>query len=173
VHRLLSRVPYFCLAPSTSPASPFNVARDGPSRIPKPAALCAHRFPRWAHTSCRYAQSTHTRPGDLNVLVAARAEVRKNFEADRHLQAGSDDISKKITHAQEVAKFLRENVVQGEATDDAGNYSTRQSPTPLNGMLLTCIVELRIHEDTERGDNEDIKKAKGKRTIGGAKCCSS
>jgi complex III assembly factor LYRM7 len=77
------------------------------------------------HARRRHAQPTHTRTGDLNVLVAARAEVRKNFEANRHLQTGSDELSKQITHAQEVAKFLRENVVQGEATDDAGNYSTR------------------------------------------------
>jgi complex III assembly factor LYRM7 len=113
--------------------------RPHPRSMSREMALVAYRnllrsariaFQGGLHTRGRYAQSTHTRPGDLNVLVAARAEVRKNFEADRHLQAGSDDISKKITHAQEVAKFLRENVVQGEATDDAGNYSTQQSPAP-------------------------------------------
>ncbi|KAH9871640.1 Mitochondrial zinc maintenance protein 1, mitochondrial [Plenodomus biglobosus] len=92
--------------------------------------------------------------GDLNVLSAARAEVRKNFESNRSLSAGSDEYTKQITHAEEVAKFLRENVVQGQATE-ADKY------------------QLRIHEHTERGDNEDIKKAKGKTTLGGTKCCSS
>ena len=87
-------------------------------------AFQGKRHPRNSH-----AQPTDARTGDLNVLFAARAEVRKNFEANRHLQTGSDELSKQITHAQEVAKFLRENVVQGEATDDAGNYSTRLHTT--------------------------------------------
>lgn len=34
-------------------------------------------------------------------------------------------------------------------------------------------AEIRIHEHTERGDNEDIKKNKGKTTLGGTKCCSA
>lgn len=53
----------------------------------------------------------------MNVLFAARAEVRKNFESNRHLSAGSEEYKKSITHAEEVAKFLRENVVQGKATE--------------------------------------------------------
>ncbi|OAL00228.1 mitochondrial zinc maintenance protein 1, mitochondrial [Phaeosphaeriaceae sp. SRC1lsM3a] len=93
--------------------------------------------------------------GDINILSAARAEVRKNFESNRNLTAGSEELSKQIAHAEEVAKFLRENVVQGQAADTEGNY------------------KLRIHEHTERGDNEDIKKPKGKSTLGGVKCCQS
>lgn len=58
------------------------------------------------------------------MLFAARAEVRKNFESNRHLTAGSEELSKQITHAEEVAKFLKENVVQGQAADTEGNYST-------------------------------------------------
>ncbi|KAF3011163.1 Mitochondrial zinc maintenance protein 1, mitochondrial [Curvularia kusanoi] len=92
--------------------------------------------------------------GDMNVLSAARVEVRKNFETNRSLQTGSDELQKEIARANEVAKFLRENVVQGEATE-GDNY------------------KIRIHEHTERGDNEDIKKNKGKSTLGGTKCCSS
>ena len=60
----------------------------------------------------------------MNMLFAARAEVRKNFESNRHLTAGSEELSKQITHAEEVAKFLKENVVQGQAADTEGNYST-------------------------------------------------
>lgn len=51
----------------------------------------------------------------MNTLFAARAEVRKTFESNRHLSAGSEEYSKQIAHAEEVAKFLRENVVQGQA----------------------------------------------------------
>jgi complex III assembly factor LYRM7 len=61
----------------------------------------------------------------MNTLFAARAEARKNFESNRALVAGSDELSKQITHAQEVAKFLRENVVQGQqAAENESNYST-------------------------------------------------
>jgi complex III assembly factor LYRM7 len=34
-------------------------------------------------------------------------------------------------------------------------------------------LELRIHEHTERGNNEDIKKGNGNNTLSGVKCCSS
>jgi complex III assembly factor LYRM7 len=61
----------------------------------------------------------------MNTLYAARAEARRNFESNRTLAAGSDELSKQITHAQEVAKFLRENVVQGQqAEENESNYST-------------------------------------------------
>lgn len=89
------------------------------------------------------------------MLVAARHQARTAFENSRGLPAGSEEMSKQISHAEEVAKFLRENVVQGQAADTEGNF------------------KLRIHEHTERGDNEDIKKGKGQNTLGGTKCCSS
>ncbi|KZM21990.1 Mitochondrial zinc maintenance protein 1, mitochondrial [Ascochyta rabiei] len=92
--------------------------------------------------------------GDASVLTAARIEVRKNFETNRAVQTGSEEYRAQIAHASEVAKFLRENVVQGQATE-GDNY------------------KIRIHEHTERGDNEDIKKNKGKTTLGGTKCCSA
>jgi complex III assembly factor LYRM7 len=59
----------------------------------------------------------------MTTLLAARHEARKNFENNRGLATGSEDLSKQIAHAEEVAKFLRENVVQGQA-DGTGNYST-------------------------------------------------
>ncbi|PVI06136.1 mitochondrial zinc maintenance protein 1, mitochondrial [Periconia macrospinosa] len=92
--------------------------------------------------------------GDIPTLFAARTKVRSQFEENRSLPTGSKEISDQITHAEEVAKFLKENVVQGHATDADGNY------------------KLRIHKYTERGNNEDIKKSKGK-TLAGTKCCSS
>ncbi|KAF2687340.1 mitochondrial zinc maintenance protein 1, mitochondrial [Lentithecium fluviatile CBS 122367] len=91
--------------------------------------------------------------GDIPTLLAARHEARKNFEYNRGLATGSDELSQQITHAEEVANFLRENVVQGQP-DETGKY------------------KLRIHEHTERGDNEDIKKGKGN-TLAGTKCCAS
>lgn len=171
-----------------------NVPRNGPRSIPKPPALSTHRLPRYAHPhTSTYTQQTHSQPpiGDTNVLSAARAEARKNFEQNRSLPAGSTELTAQITHAQEVAKFLRENVVQGQATDEQGNYSMcflvstflawsrhlRHEILALDRLSNLFSTGLRIHEQTERGDNEDIKKAKGKRTLGGGggpvKCCSS
>jgi complex III assembly factor LYRM7 len=108
----------------------------------------------------------------MNTLFAARAEVRRNFESHRGLPTGSEETSKQITHAEEVAKFLRENVVQGHAADTAGNYSEAciASLRDLNADCYT--IELRIHEHTERGDNEDIKKVKGESSLAGISCRS-
>lgn len=107
----------------------------------------------------------------MNTLFAARAEVRKNFEQNRNLASGSEELSKSITHAEEVAKFLRENVVQGQQADQ-DKYSMHCC-MQRSIWLLIYTTELRIHEHTERGDNEDIKKGMGKSTLGGVKCCSS
>jgi hypothetical protein len=81
--------------------------------------------------------------GDTNVLSAARVEVRKNFESNRHLQTGSEEFQKSLAHANEVAKFLRENVVQGEATE-GDKYSTGH---------MVLLVELQFvlmrHRDSD------------------------
>jgi complex III assembly factor LYRM7 len=92
--------------------------------------------------------------GDIPTLLSARYEARQKFESNRSLSSGSNELSEQIKLAEEVAKILRENVVQGQAVDDGSKY------------------KLRIHEHTERGNNEDIKKG-GKDTTLGGKCCSS
>ncbi|KAB2577104.1 hypothetical protein BFW01_g2310 [Lasiodiplodia theobromae] len=92
--------------------------------------------------------------GDASVLSAARMKARDDFDAQRSLDPDSEDAKKAVTHANDVAKFLRENVVQGQANDN-GRY------------------KLRIHEHTERGDNESIKQNKGNNTLSGVKCCSA
>lgn len=79
------------------------------------------------------SQSTDTKLGDANVLSAARIEVRKNFESNRHLQTGTEEFQKSIAHANEVAKFLKENVVQGEATE-GDNYSTAHGTLGQSGF---------------------------------------
>ncbi|GAA5885488.1 hypothetical protein JCM6882_009641 [Rhodosporidiobolus microsporus] len=53
----------------------------------------------------------------------------------------AEQVDEHIKGAFEIAEFLKTNVVQGVRTDE-GNYS------------------LRIHEHTERGDNDTIKVAK-------------
>ncbi|KAF2009772.1 mitochondrial zinc maintenance protein 1, mitochondrial [Aaosphaeria arxii CBS 175.79] len=93
--------------------------------------------------------------GDFNTLAAARWQARQTFEKNRGLPTGSEELTKQITHAEDVAKFLRANVVQGQVVDDKGNY------------------KLNIHDETERGNNEDIKNGSGKNTLAGTKCCST
>lgn len=43
--------------------------------------------------------------------------MRKGFEDNRGLAPGSEKQFEQITYANEVAKVLRENVVQGEFSD--------------------------------------------------------
>lgn len=78
--------------------------------------------------------------GDMNTLFAARAEARRNFESHRDLPAGSEETSKQVAHAEEVAKFLRENVVQGQAAETQGNYS-RSSKVPIERWMLIAILQ--------------------------------
>jgi complex III assembly factor LYRM7 len=99
-----------------------TLTQDGIGSIQKPPAICAHRLPRYIAHYFQNRLETHTIAGDMNTLFAARTEARKNFESNRNLAPGSEELSKQITHAEEVAKFLRENVVQGQAAGD-DNYS--------------------------------------------------
>jgi complex III assembly factor LYRM7 len=54
-------------------------------------------------------------PGDSRTLLAARQKVREGFESGRALACDGEEAAKQIQHAREVARFLRENVVQAEA----------------------------------------------------------
>jgi len=87
-----------------------------PSTIfPRLQQLCASR----SHTN------TTNSPGDSLRLPAALGAAREGFEANRHLSAHSKEASNQIAHAEDVAKILRENVVQGQALDEGGSrYST-------------------------------------------------
>jgi complex III assembly factor LYRM7 len=93
-------------------------------------------------------------------------------------------------HAEEVATILRQNIVQGKNVGD-DRYSRypvsfvhlRQLLLPVPSpeqirmdsfvQKLTTVTELRIHAETERGDNDTIKMPNGQKiTIDGKKCCS-
>ncbi|KAF3082428.1 Mitochondrial zinc maintenance protein 1, mitochondrial [Orbilia oligospora] len=76
--------------------------------------------------------------GDSKLLLASHREIRTQFE--RNLDPGGmDNKDEKVKHAFEVAKFLKQNVVQAEKVDGQEKF------------------RLRLHEETERGDNESIK----------------
>jgi complex III assembly factor LYRM7 len=58
--------------------------------------------------------------GDLPTLMAARRAARDNFDQNRTL-ASSEEMTKSIQHAEDVAKILREQVIQGKAVDGDEN----------------------------------------------------
>ncbi|MCJ1308781.1 Mitochondrial zinc maintenance protein 1, mitochondrial [Agyrium rufum] len=54
---------------------------------------------------------------DHRMLISARHQVRSTFQLDRDLPPSSAEVSEKIAHAQDVAKILRQNVVQGKRAE--------------------------------------------------------
>ncbi|EGS23923.1 uncharacterized protein CTHT_0006320 [Thermochaetoides thermophila DSM 1495] len=91
--------------------------------------------------------------GDTRVLEAARQQIRQGFREKASLPADDPSIGPAIQHAEEVAQFLKTNLVQGRKEGD--------------------VYKLRIHEHTERGDNDSVKKPKNNsKTDPNFKCCS-
>ncbi|KAH7230421.1 uncharacterized protein BKA55DRAFT_598659 [Fusarium redolens] len=88
--------------------------------------------------------------GDAPILSAAQLQIRNEFRQKASINAS--DAPAAIKHAEDVAKVLRQNVVQGQRTEEGKD-----------------TFKLRIHEDIERGDNESIKTA-GKGAVSGG-CC--
>ncbi|KAH8648415.1 mitochondrial zinc maintenance protein 1, mitochondrial [Xylariales sp. PMI_506] len=93
--------------------------------------------------------------GDEPILHAARHQIRIGFRENASLEASSPQVSEQIKHAEDVAMILRQNVVQGKKDGE--------------------VYKLRIHEHTERGDNDTVKLAGGKTAKigggGGGGCC--
>ncbi|KAF7959695.1 hypothetical protein EAE96_001308 [Botrytis aclada] len=90
---------------------------------------------------------------DITVLTSARKQARSTFLSNRSLAPESPESVAAIAHAEDVAQFLRRNVVQGQKVEGDEKY------------------KLNIHEDTERGDNDTIKMPNGKNvTIDGKTC---
>lgn len=86
---------------------------------------------------------------DARVLTGARKQISSRFRDKTPLRPA--DRESAIQMAEEVAQFLRSNVVQGKLQDD-GSY------------------KLNIHDETERGDNDTIKMGNKKITIDGKTC---
>ncbi|OAA35152.1 mitochondrial complex I protein Fmp36 [Metarhizium rileyi] len=90
--------------------------------------------------------------GDTPILAAAQQQIRHEFRQKSSLNSSDASTHDAIRHAQEVANFLKANVVQGKRLEGGDD-----------------MYQLRIHEYTERGDNDSIKMA-GSSTLGGG-CC--
>ncbi|KAI9841103.1 MAG: Mitochondrial zinc maintenance protein 1, mitochondrial [Sclerophora amabilis] len=93
--------------------------------------------------------------GDVRVLSNARLEAREKFETNGTLAADSQQAEESIKLAEDVARLLRHNIVQGQRAEDGKeNY------------------KLRIHDDIERGDNESVKLGKSSQRAPGQACSS-
>lgn len=90
---------------------------------------------------------------DVSLLHASRDQARNTFKKNASmLLASSLEAETQIQHAEEVAKVLRRNVVQGEHVDEDR-------------------WKLNIHQETERGDNFTVKMAgNGTGTIEKGRC---
>ena len=70
-----------------------------------------------------YASGELTRSSvtdDAWMLYAARVEARTKFDNNRSLPVESMDTQQKINEAEEVARILRQNVVQGRKVEGTG-----------------------------------------------------
>ena len=111
------------------------------------------------------------------MLDSARQQIRQGFREKASLPASDPSIAPALQHAEEVASFLKTNLVQGKR-EEGGKYSESLSPgvtTPPSEDSVadpTRRPELRIHEHTERGDNDSIKLGNKNASAGGVKCCS-
>jgi len=91
--------------------------------------------------------------GDLPLLHAARQEVRNAFRKNASLLPEDAALAPAIAHAEDVSKILKENIVQGKKEKD-DKY------------------KLRIHEFTERGDNDTVKMPNGQKVVIDGRRCS-
>ncbi|UQC82933.1 uncharacterized protein CLUP02_08423 [Colletotrichum lupini] len=88
----------------------------------------------------------------LTFLLSQAMTESSQQHNSRYGKPTDPSYSSAIQKAEDIAKILRENVVQGKQDDSR-------------------VFKLRIHEDTERGDNDSIKMAGGgSATMGGCGC---
>ncbi len=64
--------------------------------------------------------------GDSRLLSGTISQARAGYESNRQLPPSSDEAAAAVKHASDVAKLLRENVVQGEKMDGEGQERYRE-----------------------------------------------
>ena len=60
------------------------------------------------------------------MLLAARTEARSKFDRNRSLVSEDSDVGQQIAEAEEIAIFLRQNVVQGEQMGGGSDNSEQK-----------------------------------------------
>ncbi|KAI9751248.1 MAG: hypothetical protein M4579_006139, partial [Chaenotheca gracillima] len=79
---------------------------------------------------------------DLRLLTSARHEARKGFETKRNLTPDDPQLATSIRHAEDVARILRQNIVQGQQVqgEQGENYSeSDQFPSGLTQDWLSIV----------------------------------
>lgn len=107
----------------------------------------------------------------MRLLQAAQQQARNAFRSNAYLASNDPAAISAIEHAESVAKILRENVVQGKHVGD-NKYSEFTRRTAWFISLLSHTAELRIREDTERGDNDTVKMPGGQKVVIDGKTCA-
>lgn len=70
------------------------------------------------------------------MLSAARIEARSKFDNNRSLPVESMDTQQKIKEAEDVARILRQNVVQGREVEGTGDGDKRYRTYDLHTKTL-------------------------------------
>lgn len=107
--------------------------------------------------------------GDYTLLHAARVQARSGFDSLSSLDPSSEEAQKHIQHAEGVATILRHNLVQGQQVEGSDAISTMKFCRDCDNHT-DHFIELNIHKEIERGDNDTVKNplAKGgKVKVGG------
>jgi len=91
--------------------------------------------------------------GDARLLHAARIQVRDGFRRNSSLHPEDPAYAAAIDHAEGVATLLRQNIVQGVPVGE-DKY------------------KLRIHAETERGDNDTVNMPNGQKVVIDGKTCA-
>lgn len=112
----------------------------------------------------------NTTQGDAPLLHAARTEARNSFQKNAMLSPNSPESVAAVSHAEEVAKILKQNVVQGKKEGE--DLYSKSFQFELETVSWLEWTELRIHEHTERGDNDTIKMQNGKTVVIDGKTCA-
>ena len=68
------------------------------------------------------------------MLSAARLEARSDFDNNRSLPIESKDAQQKIKLAEDVARILRQNVVQGREVEGTGDGEKRYRTYDIHNM---------------------------------------
>ncbi len=113
-----------------------------------------------------------TNTGDLPVLNAARQEARNAFRKNASLREGDPKLALAIAHAEDVSRILKENIVQGIKTDDERYSEFVLEKGDKETLMADWKIELRMHEYTERGDNDTVKLPNGQNVVINGKKCS-
>ncbi|KAG0672453.1 Mitochondrial zinc maintenance protein 1, mitochondrial [Maudiozyma exigua] len=87
---------------------------------------------------------------DTRLLLAARQKMKQGMKKPEQADL---PVEQQIKLMEDVALFLRRNIVQGEKVDSTSSDSTKP------------IYHLNLHKDSELGDNEDIKNISKRNTL--------